>query len=68
MIEIYDRDGDVMMFSPEDKVAIAEEIALIDEELAGPCPEPVRMELTRQRLQLVAELAAGHFLPMPEKE
>jgi len=64
----YDHDGGIITYSPEDKVAIAEEIMLIDTELAGPCPDPVRKELTRQRRQLVAELGAGHFLPMPEDD
>lgn len=64
----YDRDGDVITFSPEDKVAIAEEISLIDAELAGPCADAMRTELTRQRRQMTAELAAGHFLPMIEED
>jgi len=64
----YDHDGDMITFSPEDKVAIAEEITLIDTELAGHCTEALRKELTRQRHQLVAELAAGHCLPMLNKE
>lgn len=64
----YDSDGDIITYSPEDKVAIAQEIILIDMELAGPCAEGVRTELTRQRRQLVAELAAGHYLPMWDVE
>ena len=64
----YDHDGDIITYSPEDKVAIAEEITLIDLELAGPCTEVLRKELRRQRSQLVAELAAGHYLPMWDVE
>lgn len=68
MTEHQDHDGDSITYSPEDKVAIAEEIILIDMELAGPCNEAVRVELTRQRRQLVAELAAGKYLPMLDLE
>ena len=50
------------------KVAIAEEITLIDTELAGPCTDAVRTELTRRRRQSVAELAAGQYLPMWDLE
>lgn len=63
----YDQDGDGIMFSSEDREAIQEEITFIDTELAGSCTETVRNELMRQRRQLAAELAAGHFLPMLEE-
>ena len=68
MTEHHDQDGDLITFSDEDKLAIEEEITFLDIELAVPCTDPMRKELERQRRQLAAELAAGHFLPMPEED
>lgn len=63
----YAYAGDGIMFSPEDKVAIQEEIAFIDRGLEGKCNEAVRKKLTRQRRQMTAELVIGHFLPVLEE-
>jgi hypothetical protein len=68
MTEHHDQHGNRITYSPEDKVAIAEEITLIDMVLAGPCTEAVRIELTRQSRHLAAELAAGKYLPMWDLE
>lgn len=63
-----DHDGDDSLLTQEDRQSIEEEVRSIGAELDQACIAPGwASELSNRRRHLLAELAAGHRLPMDDK-
>lgn len=64
----FDHDGDPNTMTAHDKALVATEIIDIDSELALCDSDAMRVELTRQRRHLSAEVAAGRRLPLADTD
>jgi hypothetical protein len=66
MHRTHDEDGDLIVLTDEDKAHIQEEITQADILLLSCRDTGIWRELMRLRLHLVAELTAGHRLPIED--